>query len=991
MASDVIPWTEIAYVCVYLFCKLVTSASGIYSLLRPDVSRVSSGSSTSSSAGSVEVPSFLQTSNYDKRASRMQDSHALPGRSSSLFSRRDSFFFGVGDAQAHFAFDQRRPPGEQVRNSSFSNYICYMQVSRDMFVVLSVFSVLILVFVRGFWPVYSDLRSGSTSGISKLDDEGSVRLFVLLTGLLYGAIIHLFANLLQRCQWETEEPIVDKQSTSLLDRTMWVKWLPTGDKRRGTKFLLDHEEIASVAADLGSALDALLYEMEKHSAYKAILESGSNMEVFRRMTTPTRSRTKNIHSIMVTPHVAEWQVVSQGLRDAKERVEAYTEFVQGADPASWRGMYFKRKLAKWEEQVSKLRLQLLIIQLSKKSLCGSAFVTFKHSLLRDKVLNHDPPRCWELKRYILGGSYFTFGRPPFSSVTLRIEKAVHPNDVRWCNLHVSDLWHSLHFTFLVIVLMLIMMVLLNHKQVALLVDWWVKGRSQNLVKQAPQAANLLTLFINNLVLPQLIYWIALWERSKTWSAVTQRQLILNFIFLLFNLMVLPIFATESFMETAEIAIKYGNVTEILAARLCEQGGKGEFSDVNMKYLTSSAFITTGLGLLAPLRIEWTVWIIFRFIAVTPQERKEALKPPEFCWGYWYANGLALMMLSLITSFAFPFALPVTALAFHLKRSIDFCQLDRLVWDFGPENKCAMLFSVVALMRVVVALFWLLMSTFFLASTGCSRKMRHVPSDYRDDNVHWMLGDSIGIMFLVLGTLTLLHSIVEFVMSGRSRRNAPRSRTRAQLVFSNSRVFSWYSHVCTNFMQRYFVKYVDESKKRASVFMAKPRPSSIVTWDVMRNPDIIFSDEVLSTFRRRASQLENMSSEKILSLGERHKWTGDKLMDFLAEIEAYVAENSANQHPLRPRGNRLTNMTDICEESDGMESSSDSDSSPSSSEHPINPQPKPQPKPQLIRPDAGGPLAFDLESPRRPRQGGTGVDVELSNLRNSNGEIPPSWR
>ena len=86
--------------------------------------------------------------------------------------------------------------------------------------------------------------------------------------------------------------------------------------------------------------------------------------------------------------------------------------------------WYGRKVALMKPLIEILSKDVESIRSSKKLMSGSAFVTFKHPRYRDQLLQEEeddpdnPVSSWISARSC---TYFTFGRPPFASVTLSCE------------------------------------------------------------------------------------------------------------------------------------------------------------------------------------------------------------------------------------------------------------------------------------------------------------------------------------------------------------------------------------------------------------------------------------------------------------------------------------------------------------------------------------------------------------------------------------------
>lgn len=779
--------------------------------------------------------------------------------------------------------------GREVRrNTSFSNYMCYLQVSRDMFLALSVASLVILSLAGCRMPLLAGLTGGAFSVSEAFENEDTIMLVILASSLVYGMIVLIFAHVLQACWWETQ--LVDQRAAALIDRTLWLKWLPTGDSKRHRRFALGDDEFRRVGRDLSRALEKTIVEQFAGAEYKSMMfAEGSvagGIEDDGDEITPL-SDMSIIDSVEVIPNVKEWMEVSSGLSRAKESAVAYEELLTTCD-AKKRPMYQAKHRAMLAK-VTKLRLRLLEITLSKKNLSGSAFVTFRHPTYRNQILNNDPPRCWEIQRQLAGGSFYTFGRPPFASVTLKVEQAPHPDDVRWENLQVPTLSRALTFNLTQLVLLGLMLTIVTPEAVDVLLRPVVDsmGRMNRLMSPSlgffswlqKNAGPWVMLLINNCILPEAIYYIALAERSKRMALLDIRQLSLNFFFLCVNLVVLPFFGerdparllanlTDTFWgEDSDHVVQ--NIVNFIG--VCFFRTNGNFT---LKYLLSSAFLTNGSGLLAPLRIEWTMWFKLNYLALTATDKEQAVKPPIYSWGYWYAHGLAITALSLFSCCLYPAALPVTWVFFLVKNKLDRFNLDRRTWELGSENKGVLTISVAVRMRSIVGMWWLVIGFVLCARRG---KLKGEPATegFRTD-YPLVLGPPMGILVILLAIAVLVYSFIKRVVAKRSEKHTrllhvgagPRQNQRRESIVDLSK----------QVVAGYVNGYVDNKMRRSSVFFTsmKKAPKKVLTWNVRKNHEVLRPDEGVERFLRTMQATPGLSVEIVLARLRRRLWDSDAL-------------------------------------------------------------------------------------------------------------------
>merc|ERR1719203_1040124 len=70
--------------------------------------------------------------------------------------------------------------------------------------------------------------------------------------IVYGLVVLIFAWVLQR---ECQQPALDPYAAEQMDRTLWLKWLPTEDRRQKTSFFLFDEDVQQVEQDLSIAIE----------------------------------------------------------------------------------------------------------------------------------------------------------------------------------------------------------------------------------------------------------------------------------------------------------------------------------------------------------------------------------------------------------------------------------------------------------------------------------------------------------------------------------------------------------------------------------------------------------------------------------------------------------------------------------------------------------------------------------------------------------------
>jgi hypothetical protein len=409
-----------------------------------------------------------------------------------------------------------------------------------------------------------------------------------------------------------------------------------------------------------------------------------------------------VEEVQVGLVVDEWERVHSELSLAREYTEAYfaslgraraelgdvhCSFMRARVLGALSYWYERRRDA-WSREVERLEAELQRINGEKKELSGSAFVTLTQPNYRDFIFREE-----DLQSLVLNSNvYFSFGHPPFASVTLMCESAPHPSDIIWQNLHVTRWRRSTVFWSLMVLLLFVTVVVVTVVRISEIVqpfldflrveldalqrtEAWKKFFPasvdhllsklntdhvwQSAFKQVP---TMILLFINSVVLPTVIAAISSSERSVKHSDAELRRMSANFFFLFMNTVVVPFCGVASLDELFSIAeAKLSN--ERLDPSVYLQGltlaAPGLFT---LKYLLHVTFLSNLNQLLQAPQC-FSRWFLRKFVAVTPRERVAMGKPWAFYWGYWYAWSLSVVALGLTMSIACPVTLHVTALFF----------------------------------------------------------------------------------------------------------------------------------------------------------------------------------------------------------------------------------------------------------------------------------------------------------------------------------------
>lgn len=460
-----------------------------------------------------------------------------------------------------------------------------------------------------------------------------------------------------------------------------------------------------------------------------------------------------VESINVALIVDEWLNAHRALQNAQEYLAAYEERLSLAQtddaqhatggllnqlrgfmqrPAIW---WYERKIAGLRPTIAWLTEDLDRIRSGKKRISGSAFVTFKHPRHRDRLLQETedaPVPTWIWAR---SHTFFSFGRPPFASVTLSCERAPHPSDVNWQNMHVAWWQRELVFWSLASLLLFTMVVLvtvvrisefvvpiieLAHQELDSLEEMriWkqfvpkqvkklVTTLNTDMIWQSlfEQVPTLVLLFVNSTMVPAAITAIAKCERTVKLSDAELTRMLVNFFFLFTNTVVVPFCGVASLSE----------LIAMLLQAMQKQGDPEPFQGLifaspgmfALKYLMNATFISSANQLVQVSQV-FGRWCQLTFVTVTERDWKEYMEPWPFHWGYWYAWTLSVFSLGIMMSVACPSTLPIAALFFFVKYNVDKYNLDNGVYACGTDIEGGLAIRVVCYLRVVVAIWWMAM-------------------------------------------------------------------------------------------------------------------------------------------------------------------------------------------------------------------------------------------------------------------------------------------
>mmetsp|Transcript_58913 Transcript_58913/g.140610 ORF Transcript_58913/g.140610 Transcript_58913/m.140610 type:complete len:956 (+) Transcript_58913:165-3032(+) len=499
-----------------------------------------------------------------------------------------------------------------------------------------------------------------------------------------------------------------------------------------------------------------------------------------------------VEEVQVPIVVDAWKRAQDDLREAKEYTATYEAKYQRfsvdlADgtrpvlrrllthPAAW---WYWRRARYYEQWAEELELTLERIRMDKKMIAGSAFVTLKEPRHRDFLLRHDADEAW----WILPptNALFSFGRPPFASVTLSVRRAPHPHDIQWENLHVSKIRRSFVFWTMSVTLLFFMVVIITVVRISEFVVpvitlvhgeldelestavWqaWVPLYVQNslrvmntkvfwasLLEQMP---SLILLFLNAVMLPAAIDFVIACERTVTHSQAEHARMLVNFFFLFTNTVVVPFCGVASLDELLAMLLKgMEDATVFEPIESVIFASNGYFA---LKYLMSAALFSN-VNQILQISQHLSRWIKRTFVAITQRERDLASEPWPFYWGYWYAWTLSIFSLGITVSVSCPSTLPLTAVFFLVKYGVDKYNLETGVYASGTDIEGTLAFRVVRYLRFIVALWWVAIGACAYAISKFEAFSHHQLLNDIEKHSLWVSG----IMFMSVGALTLLLS------------------------------------------------------------------------------------------------------------------------------------------------------------------------------------------------------------------------------------------
>eukprot|EP00928_Gymnodinium_smaydae_P037829 TRINITY_DN26214_c0_g1_i1.p1 TRINITY_DN26214_c0_g1~~TRINITY_DN26214_c0_g1_i1.p1 ORF type:complete len:910 (+),score=84.93 TRINITY_DN26214_c0_g1_i1:66-2795(+) len=370
---------------------------------------------------------------------------------------------------------------------------------------------------------------------------------------------------------------------------------------------------------------------------------------------------------------------------------------------------------------------------SRRRLAGSAFVTLSREGYASLLLMRRQSLPWlgclqsVQDEYLkFGRPLLKFGKPPFSSVTLRCKKAPPPSDLVWSNMQYrkGPMKVFSYFLEMMVIAMLLVFVAPASFVTALgpVVDalcrrglmieqGFCEARLTSLVQQLP---SYLVLLVNSAIVPNLVAFVASARRPKLTSDWQMHQLHSMAHILLLNSLVVPLIgvvaSNESILDRLLhlfVEVNQGPDTDVVR-NMSAVGTYAQWSLI-LKYLVNATFITNGNQL---------IHLTQRFCRLTCGCCYPAKGNLEFPWGYWCGWSISVLCMSLAASVILPCMLPLAAFFFAMTHWVHKRNLERpYVFKLTPHMEPSFGFMLVSLMIRSVAFFWWLMALFFMTQNS----------------------------------------------------------------------------------------------------------------------------------------------------------------------------------------------------------------------------------------------------------------------------------
>ncbi|CAK9010553.1 CSC1-like protein 1 (Transmembrane protein 63A) [Durusdinium trenchii] len=580
------------------------------------------------------------------------------------------------------------------------NYLIFLRVAAELCTVLTVVSAVVVV---PYWGVQPFLLGGLVGRISLAEDIDANGICLLgAVAFFFGVLVLVFAQRMKR-HMRIRGAMHPKYS-SCLDRTLWLSHLPVGDNLTGKYFKLSEEDFARVEENLKRAIEEhVKQKVKQEPSIIPILRVHVAFVVddYYALDTKHQEEEDRLKTRMEHLAMLQWKDYS---------VRSFSCARPWKDLQIW---WISRQAQKLQVKVNSLRLDLERKGKQQKRMSGSAFVTFKERRFKD-VLLEDLPSCWKIQNY----AHFNFGQPPFSSVTLRCQRAPHPADILWENLHIPYRQRILRFGGGSLLLLIFMLVLVTPVSVSSELNTIIpelrRGSHEirNKVEQIlgvsiPEKGDavwqwlylqlppMVILFINSLVLPYLIGEICHFQRNHTLSKAELNQMNMNYVFMVMNQLLIPLLGLTgipALLEFLEVKL-HDEKEDISILQLLDGSMLRSPGLFYVRYLLNCTFLTNTNSLLNLPQL------FVRWLTSTPE-------PWNFAWGYWYAATLGILTTAVSLGVLVPSLLPIAALFFAMKYCVDSHILNTRAYRCGPESQGLFLPRVLFIMRMIAVGSWL---------------------------------------------------------------------------------------------------------------------------------------------------------------------------------------------------------------------------------------------------------------------------------------------
>jgi len=454
--------------------------------------------------------------------------------------------------------------------------------------------------------------------------------------------------------------------------------------------------------------------------YKLLSRAGSLMVMGRRCKSP-------IVNIDIAPNVEELSNVSIARRDCEELADMYSELCERYSSTRGPGLpVFRWLYRKWYgrrhrlvyERMEELRSRQLYIELQRKRLSGSAFITFASQGECSLMLNKVPP-WWDCNQWFFR-SKFSFGRPPFAAVTLFCYRAPHPDDINWQNLHTKSYSRRIRYWLLTLVVCVLAVSLSAgvdrlKQQIAWVSEHAPGEESPMTMRFVAALPPVLLLGINNVVLPYSIQYVASAERNRQKSHEQLRQLYINFYFLMLTSLAVPFFGFSTLYQLVDVLHTYlprkrfDRLSEHIARELLDLSG-----DFTLRYVTTALFLSNPFVLLKAPLYNLCLLLRSKVMALPLREQAACRRPMQFSWGFWYAWVLIIGATGTIYGVVLPGIYPLMTLFFATRHLIERYAFRHGLTDAGPDAEGTYA-AIVLYQWFIVGVMWLcMMGIFFLS-------------------------------------------------------------------------------------------------------------------------------------------------------------------------------------------------------------------------------------------------------------------------------------